>query len=203
MAQDKSDISFKVIDRRLFTEQGDLRPEAQEQVRREKEEPKSATGQSSTGASTGASAGAPTGTAASPAGALSGVQDEPGAAAKQNASSIPGTPGAPVAVTEGEAPARSPHFEMLLNLVANQAAAMLGAYADPRTGQAVVDLEGAREFIDMLDALREKTRGNLADEEEQTLTDVLGSLKFTFMEMTKASATARAGGAGVKPGSRR
>ena len=106
------------------------------------------------------------------------------------------------ALIGGEAPARSPHFEMLVNLIANQAAAMMGAYADPQTGQAVVDLEGAREFIDMLDALREKTRGNLASEEDRTLTEVLGSLKYTFLEMTKAAA-ARVSGVAPKPGARR
>ena len=36
---------------------------------------------------------------------------------------------------------------------------LLGGYADPRTGQPVLDLEGAREMIDMLDVLREKTHG--------------------------------------------
>ncbi len=50
---------------------------------------------------------------------------------------------------------------MLINFVAQNAAMLLGAYPDPRTGQGMVDLEGAREMIDMLDALREATRGNL------------------------------------------
>lgn len=185
MAQEKSDGTFRVIDRRLFTEEGELRPEAQEQVRRESAEPKPA-------APATVKPEAPSSGGPSPSGP--GAQ---GSASKQNSSP------APEAATSREAPARSPQFEMLLNLIANQAAAMLGAYADPRTGQAVVDLEGAREFIDMLDALREKTRGNLADEEERTLTELIGSLKYTYMEMTKAAATARAGDAGPMPGSRR
>ena len=66
---------------------------------------------------------------------------------------------------------------------------LLGGYADPRTGQPVLDLEGAREMIDMLDVLREKTRGNLATEEDTLLLDVLGNLKLAFMEMAKAAAT--------------
>jgi hypothetical protein len=52
----------------------------------------------------------------------------------------------------------------------------------------VLDLEGAREMIDMLDVLHEKTRGNLAPEEESLLLDVLGNLKLAFMEMAKAAA---------------
>src|SRR5271154_7198576 len=42
VAQDKSDGSFRVIDRRSFTEDGELRPEAREQVQREKDAPKPA-----------------------------------------------------------------------------------------------------------------------------------------------------------------
>ena len=67
---------------------------------------------------------------------------------------------------------------------------LLGGYADPRTGQAILDLDGAREMIDMLDALREKTLGNLAPEEENLLLDILGSLKMSFLEMNKAAAQA-------------
>jgi hypothetical protein len=43
-------------------------------------------------------------------------------------------------------------------------------------------------MIDMLDALREKTIGNLAAEEDTLLLDVLGNLKLAFMEMAKAAA---------------
>jgi len=45
-------------------------------------------------------------------------------------------------------------------------------------------------MIDMLDALREKTMGNLAPEEGTLVLDILGNLKLAFMEMTKAAAAA-------------
>jgi hypothetical protein len=64
----------------------------------------------------------------------------------------------------------------------------LGAYADPRTGQPMLDPDAAREFIDMLDALREKTRGNLAPEEDALLLDLLGKLKMTYLEISQAVA---------------
>ena len=188
MTQDKSDGTFKVIDRRLFNEEGELRPEASELARREHEDAKQAPGNA-----------ASVGTAAAETAAKIVVGGETAIAGKDAAASKEAGAGADA----GDGPARSPHFEMLLNLIANQAASMLGAYADPRTGQAVVDLEGAREFIDMLDALREKTEGNLALEEKATITEVLGSLKFTCLEMTKAAAKARAGGAGPVPEPRR
>ena len=65
---------------------------------------------------------------------------------------------------------------------------LLGGYADPQTGRPVLDLEGAREMIDMLDVLHEKTRGNLTPEEDTLLLDVLGNLKLAYMEMAKAAA---------------
>ena len=79
---------------------------------------------------------------------------------------------------------------MLINFVAQNAAMLLGAYPDPRTGQAMLDLDGARELIDMLDALRESTRGNLASDDDHLLLDVLGQLKLSYMEMTQAAAKA-------------
>ena len=76
----------------------------------------------------------------------------------------------------------------MIRSLGQNAAMLLGGYADPRTGQPMLDLEGAREMIDMLDVLREKTHGNLAPEEDSLLMDVLGNLKLAFMEMTKAAA---------------
>ena len=48
--------------------------------------------------------------------------------------------------------------------------------------------EAAREFIDMLDALREKTHGNLSPEEDSLLIDLMGKLKMTYLEINQAVA---------------
>ena len=171
MAHDKSDSSFRVIDRRLFTEEGELRPEAQEQVQREKEAPAAEASKN----------------AASPSAAPAGKTAAPAAPAEEK----------PV-------PARSPYFDLLVRSLANQAAMLLTGIQDPTTGQTMVDIEGAREVIDMLDALREKTRGNLAPEEDKMLAEMLGSLKFSYLEMSKAAAAAAAEpGAGRGSASRR
>jgi hypothetical protein len=79
---------------------------------------------------------------------------------------------------------------MLVDFIARNAAMLLGGYTDPRTGQPLLDLDGAREVIDMLDALRETTRGNLGAEDDKLLLDVIGSLKLSFMEISKAAAAA-------------
>ena len=97
---------------------------------------------------------------------------------------------------EGQEPSRN--FQMLVDFLTRNAAAMLGGMADPRTGQAFLDLEGAREMIDMLDVLREKTKGNLAKADEDLLLEVIGSLKLRFMEISKAAAEQMQKKAGVK-----
>ena len=165
MSESKQDESFKVVDRRLFTAEGELRKEIAEQQDREH-----AT----------AAAAAPAKSAA------------PIAAAEQTGGTGSGNPAAaaevPARVPSPDDPKRSPVFETLIRSLGQNAAMLLGGYADPRTGQPVLDLEGAREMIDMLDVLREKTKGNLAPEEDTLLLDVLGNLKLAFMEMAKAAA---------------
>jgi len=172
VAKDKDDASFRVIDRRMFTEAGDLRPEAQEQAQREKQALPAEAGKPAAGSAASAPA--------------AGKTAEP----------------APAPAAEKPAPARSPYFDLLVRSLANQAAMLLTGIQDPATGQTMVDIEGAREVIDMLDALREKTRGNLAPEEDRVLTDMLGSLKYSYLEMSKAAAAAEQG-AGGKAASRR
>src|SRR5256885_11260491 len=83
---------------------------------------------------------------------------------------------------------RSPAFESLIRMLGSNAAMVLGAYADPRTGQPMIDPDAARELIDMLDALHEKTKGNLSPEEDNLLLDLLGKLKMTFLEVNQAVA---------------
>lgn len=73
-------------------------------------------------------------------------------------------------------------------MLGSNAAMVLGAYADPNTGQPMLDPDAARELIDMLDALQEKTKGNLAPEENTLLVDLLGKLKMTFLEVNQAIA---------------
>lgn len=167
MADPKQDEGFKVVDRRLFTEDGELRKDAVEQERREEEAAKARKPAPSAQASSKPAPPAPAGAA-------------------------PGAPAGGTETAEANAIPPSRNFQMLVDFLARNAAAMLGGMADPRTGQPFLDLEGARELIDMLDALREKTRANLAKADEDLLIEVLGSLKLTFMELSKAAAEAMA-----------
>jgi hypothetical protein len=188
----QEDTSFKVIDRRLFSESGEIRPEVVEQERRDDEAAaKKAATQAQANSKAAAQQPAFTGAqpkAAGGAGILDGAQGAAGhgfdtqTLANGAANDLIPEPGAE------EVNASSRSFQLLIDFLTRNAAAMLGGMADPRTGQPFVDLEGAREMIDMLDALREKTRGNLSKDDDNLLIEVLGSLKLTFMEISKAAA---------------
>jgi hypothetical protein len=175
LAERKQEEEFKVVDRRLFTAEGELRHEALEEERRDRE---------AAAAKAKPAAAAASGTNAGSSKAGSGSAAMPTVASSKQS-------------VEGPAPSRP--FQMLVDFLTRNAAALLGGMADPSTGKAFVDLEGAHEVIDMLDVLREKTKGNLADEDEQLLLEVLGSLKLTYMEISKAAAQAMRDKAKAKP----
>lgn len=61
----------------------------------------------------------------------------------------------------------------------------LGDVPNPETGKASVDLVLARESIELLGLLRDKTRGNLTAEEERVFEDVLARLRLRFVEASK------------------
>jgi hypothetical protein len=147
LSEHKQEDSFRVIDRRPFTSEGELRKEVVEEQERE---------------------------------------------AKKEASRTPPSPASeekkPAAAPPPETPKAHPAFENLIRMLGQNAAMVLGAYADPRTGQPMIDPEAARELIDMLDALHEKTKGNLAPEENNLLLDLLGKLKLTYVEINQAVA---------------
>jgi len=63
----------------------------------------------------------------------------------------------------------------------------MGELAHPESGQKVVDLELAKNAIDTLTILQEKTKGNLEDDENELLTRVLYELKMRFVKACKES----------------
>ena len=183
MAEPKQEETFKVIDRRHFTEAGEVRPEAADLDRREEE-----------AAAKRAASQPPPPPKPEPAVAADHAfkPEISGPTLVNTSAGQETTPEKSDAESDESLSPSSRSFQMLIDFLTRNAAAMLGGMADPRTGQPFVDLEGAREMIDMLDALREKTMGNLSKDDEQLLIEVLGSLKLTFMEVSKAAAEAMA-----------
>jgi len=61
----------------------------------------------------------------------------------------------------------------------------LGEIADPVTGEKLIDLSLARHAIDTLALLKDKTRGNLNDDETEMLKNVLYDVKLRFVAVAK------------------
>jgi len=79
----------------------------------------------------------------------------------------------------------SAHFVSLVRNLAATAAANLGEMPNPFTGQVEVDLDGARQVIDLLQALHVKTQGNLTADEARLLESLLYDLKLAVVNLQK------------------
>ena len=66
-----------------------------------------------------------------------------------------------------------------------QAYMFLGMLRDPRNPKPTVDPGAARQMIEILTMLKDKTAGNLTPEEEDFLNAHLGELKLAFVQRTK------------------
>ncbi len=130
----ESDKPIKVVDRRLFTADGEVRAEAEAE--------------------------------------LAAPDPVPEAA-----------PAAPAPVPPEQPPATSPAFLRLLDMLAQTAALYMEGFPDPATGRRQADLAGARQIVDSLLALREKTRGHLSFEESDALDGLLGELQLAFTRL--------------------
>lgn len=76
-------------------------------------------------------------------------------------------------------------FAHLLMSLAQSALVGMGKIVHPAAGKAEVDLEAAQQAIDMLEMLQERTRGNLAPEEEKGLAQTLSMLQMNFVETAR------------------
>ncbi|NBV23318.1 MAG: DUF1844 domain-containing protein [Proteobacteria bacterium] len=65
---------------------------------------------------------------------------------------------------------------------AQMAVILLGHMPHPETGQTVVDLEGARMFIEQLEMLEVKTKGNLSPLEAQFLKESLNGTRMAYVQ---------------------
>ena len=93
------------------------------------------------------------------------------------------------AVQTGEMTQRFIEFVMMH---AQNAALFLGQIPNPKTGEAEINLDLARMFIDQLEMIQEKTRGNLTNEETTVLRNALSNLQMAFVEASGAAQPQRA-----------
>ena len=76
-------------------------------------------------------------------------------------------------------------FERVIQSLYMQALLQLGGAAEPGQ-QPRVDLLGARQTIDMLSIVAEKTKGNLTDTESKLVQTALFEVRMGFLEVTQA-----------------
>ncbi len=158
---------MKVTDRRMFTDDGELREEyrflEQQQTGAAAEQPTSVATEDS---------------AASP--------DEAPAGGSQQAASATPPPRAETADAPQMPPrgAQSPGFMDLVAVLAEPIAFLLGDAQLP-DGQSAQDLPRARLHIDLLAVLQEKTRGNVSEQETALLEDLLAQLRMRYVEKSR------------------
>jgi uncharacterized protein DUF1844 len=81
----------------------------------------------------------------------------------------------------------------------NMALMFLGKVPHPETGETVKDLEAARMFIDQLEMLETKTKGNLTKQEEGLLKESLMTLRLAFVQAVEKGEPAPASGKRAVP----
>jgi len=83
-----------------------------------------------------------------------------------------------------EAPLPEVNFPTFVISLNASALVHLGAIEDPVGGEKVKNLPMAKQTIDILSMLEEKTRGNLTNEEENILKNILYDLRILFVKAT-------------------
>ncbi len=76
-------------------------------------------------------------------------------------------------------------FMLLLTQLSSGVWVQLGKLPDPATNKISRNLEAASMTIDIIDALAEKTKGNLNEDQDQFLSGTLSQLKMNYLEEMK------------------
>ena len=74
------------------------------------------------------------------------------------------------------------NFQTLVFSLNASALVQLGVMGDPATGRKEKNLSVAKQTIDILSMLQEKTEGNLADDEENLLKNILYDLRIRYVK---------------------
>lgn len=155
----KSQEPIKVTDKRIFTAEGDIREEYRKEIK------------PSDAAAPAAPPAQPSPEPAKPPAATAPKPEEPAQSARKRA------------VRQGENP-ETP-FTMFLESLIYSAYASLGMVQNPYQ-QPSVDLESARQMIDIISMLAQKTKGNLDEDEAMFLETHLSQLRLAYVQRSKA-----------------
>jgi hypothetical protein len=179
MAEKKEQSSFTVTDRRLFTSDGELRKDVAEEA-----EPPKPAAQSSPHVSSPAQKQAPKVVEPEPDRDMpvpptSAEQEAQAAAYRQSSKDLDSE----VELSGHSAKDFEMTFERFLASLYMTAMLQLGLMRE-QSGQARIDVIGARQTIDTLSLIGEKTKGNLTPREENFLQNSLYELRMAYVEVT-------------------
>jgi len=162
MSDEKEEQSFRVIDKRRFNDQGDPKAENLESRRD------------------------PEASIVSEKAAEKSTQSTMNA---KNAASSKAQPAAQSAAEYADSgTSERVEFASFVVSLATQALSLLGEIPNPESGEMFVSFEAARQTIDILGMLEEKTKGNLIPEEERLLSEVLSSLRMAYVNKVRKGA---------------
>jgi len=162
MANDKKEL--KVTDKRIFTAEGEIKEEFRNEIK---------------------PADPAVATAPPPPEAKQETKPEPKPEPKAPPKSKPAESKEKRSIADRAGSPETPFANFIEPLIA-QAYMSLGMLRNPYQPQAKIDPGAARQMIDILNLLQEKTAGNLTPEEEDFLTTHLGELKLAYVQRTKS-----------------
>jgi hypothetical protein len=74
------------------------------------------------------------------------------------------------------------YFFQLIQIFHQSALQGMGKIVDPASQKVTKQMDQARAAIDMLDMIKEKTKGNLTENESKLLTNILNDLRLNFVD---------------------
>ncbi len=187
----KEESEFKVSDRRLFTAEGELRDSEEEQASQPASAPAAATAAATSTAPVATIPEAAPTAAAPPPAPATDVPEPPTVseqqaqhdAYKRSSRDLD----ARVELSGHSAKELEMSFERFMASLYMTAMMQLGLMHE-QGGQPGVDLIGARQTIDTLGMIAEKTKGNLTPKEQGFLQNCLYELRMAYVEVTNALA---------------
>jgi hypothetical protein len=182
MADKKNEqSSFTVTDRRLFTSDGELRKDVPEESETPKAAPQNSAPQSATAEKPAppASDGSDASDREMPIPPTAAEQEAQAAAYRQSSKDLDSE----VELTGHSAKDFEMTFERFMASLYMTAMMQLGLMRE-QGGQPRIDIIGARQTIDTLSLIGEKTKGNLTPREEAFLQNSLYELRMAYVEVT-------------------
>lgn len=107
----------------------------------------------------------------------------------EDESPLKGEPDAPAPTGDhpGPADAKAPpiDFSTFILSLSSSAIYHMGGFQDPHSGKTSMNLELAKQSIDIIAMLEAKTKGNLSPDEQKLITHALYDLRMRYVEMAK------------------